>query len=30
MEVFSGLHSGGFEAAQELVRAGKLDPQGLR
>lgn len=30
MEIFSGLHSGGFEAAQELVRSGKLDPQGLR
>ena len=29
-EIFAGLHSGGFEAAQELVRSGKLDPQGLR
>ena len=30
MEIVSGLYSGGFEAAQEHVRAGKLDPQSLR
>lgn len=30
MEIIGGLHSGGFEAAQEHVRAGKLDPQSMR
>ncbi|KAK9825180.1 hypothetical protein WJX81_003410 [Elliptochloris bilobata] len=30
MEIVSGLYSGGFEAAQEAVRAGNLDAQSLR